>query len=84
MDDYGNFNLGPQVSDMWGVIRSARKIIVKINNNMPQAMGHQTQINLYKVDHVVEGSNTSLPEVTQKAPTKIERKIAAHVIERTH
>ncbi len=84
MDDYGNFNLGPQVSDMWGVIRSARKIIVEVNNNMPQAMGHQTQINLYKVDHVVEGSNTPLPEVTQKAPTKIERKIAAHVVERIH
>ena len=25
MDEHGNFNLGPQVADMWGIIKSAKK-----------------------------------------------------------
>ena len=37
MDEHGNFNLGPQVSDMWGVIRAAKTIIVEVNENMPIA-----------------------------------------------
>ena len=47
MDEHGNFNLGPQVADMWGVIRAAKKIIVEVNENMPIAHGYQTQLNLY-------------------------------------
>ena len=60
MDEHGNFNLGPQVADMWGVIKSAKKIIVEVNENMPIAHGYQTQLNLYGIDYIVEGSNTSL------------------------
>ena len=33
MDSHGNFNLGPQVADMWGVIKSAKKIIVELNDD---------------------------------------------------
>ena len=29
MDEHGNFNLGPQVADMWGVIKAAKKISIK-------------------------------------------------------
>ena len=43
MDEHGNFNLGPQVADMWGVIKGAKKIIVEVNENMPSAHGYQTQ-----------------------------------------
>ncbi len=82
MDDLGNFNLGPQVSDMWGVIRAAKKIVVEVNENMPIAHGHQTQLNLYSIDHVVEGSNTPLPVIERKEPTATERRIASRVVER--
>ena len=82
MDEHGNFNLGPQVSDMWGVIRSAKTIIVEVNENMPIAQGHQTQLNLYGVDYVVEGSNSPLPVIERKAPTETERRIASRVVER--
>lgn len=82
MDEHGNFNLGPQIADMWGVIKSAKKIIVEVNENMPIAHGYQTQINLYGVDHVVEGSNTPLAELPAKAPTEIDKLIAGHVVER--
>lgn len=82
MDKHGNFNLGPQVADMWGVIKSAKKIIVEVNENMPIAHGHQTQLNLYGVDHVVEGSNKPIAELITKAPSEIDKKIASHVVGR--
>ena len=82
MDEHGNFNLGPQVADMWGVIKAAKKIIVEVNENMPIAHGHQTQLNLYGIDYVVEGSNTPLAELPTKDPSETDRKIAAHVVER--
>ena len=82
MDEHGNFNLGPQVADMWGVIKSAKKVIVEVNENMPIAHGYQTQRNLYGIDYVVEGSNTPLAELPAKEPSEIDKKIAAHVVER--
>ncbi|MDD5927806.1 MAG: acetyl-CoA hydrolase/transferase C-terminal domain-containing protein [Firmicutes bacterium] len=82
MDEHGNFNLGPQVADMWGVIKSAKKIIVEVNEKMPIAHGYQTQLNLYGIDYVVEGSNTPLAELPVKAPTDIDKKIAGHIVPR--
>lgn len=82
MDEHGNFNLGPQVADMWGVIKSAKKIIVEVNENMPIAHGYQTQLNLYGIDYVVEGSNTPLAELKVKAPSEIDKKIASHIVPR--
>lgn len=80
MDEHGNFNLGPQVADMWGVIKSAKMVIVEVNENMPIAQGHQTQLNLYGIDYVVEGSNTPLTELKSKEPTEIDKKIASHIV----
>jgi len=82
MDKHGNFNLGPQVADMWGVIKAAKKIIVEVNENMPVALGHQTQLNLYGIDYVVEGSNSPMPQMEDKPATKIDKMIASHVVER--
>ena len=82
MDKHGNFNLGPQVADMWGVIKSAKKIIVEVNEKMPIAHGYQTQLNLYGIDYVVEGSNTPLAELPAKEPTEIDKKIASHIVPR--
>ena len=82
MDALGNFNLGPQVADMWGVIKSAKKIIVEVNENMPIAHGYQTQLNLYGIDYVVEGSNTPLTELKTKAPSEIDKMIASHIVPR--
>ena len=73
MDEHGNFNLGPQVADMWGVIKSAKKIIVEVNQNMPIAHGYQTQLNLYGIDYVVEGDNTPLAELPMKQPSEIDK-----------
>ena len=80
MDKHGNFNIGPQVADIWGVIKSAHKVIVEVNENMPIAHGHQTQLNLYGIDYVVEGSNPPMDELINKEPTKVARYIAEYVV----
>ena len=82
MDSHGNFNLGPQVADMWSVIKHAKKIIVEVNENMPIAHGYQTQLNLYGIDYIVEGSNTPLAEIKPKKYSATEEKIADSVLER--
>ncbi len=82
MDKYGNFNVGPQVSDVVGVLAAAKKVIVEVNENMPYALGYQTQINLADVDFVVEGSNTPLAELPTKAPSETDKKIAALVADK--
>lgn len=81
MDAHGNFNFGPQVADMRGVVKSAKKIIVEVNENMPVALGNQTQINISDVDYVVEGSNTPLAELPSKPASDIDKAIASHVVE---
>ncbi len=82
MDSHGNFNLGPQVADMWGVIKSAKTIVVEVNENMPIALGNQTQLNLYAIDYVVEGTNKPPHEITSKDPTEVETKIARNIVEK--
>ena len=61
---------------MWGVIKSATMKIVEVNKNMPIAHGYQTQLNLYGIDYVVEGSNQPLAELPPKEPSEIDNKIA--------
>ncbi len=80
MDKFGNFNIGPQVADMWGVIKAAKIKIVEVNENMPKALGRQNEINLYDVDFVVEGSNTPLPDLNVKGASEIDQQIADHVV----
>lgn len=80
MDEFGNFNIGPQVADIWGVLKSAKMRIVEVNENMPKALGYQTQLNLFGIDYVVEGSNTPLTELKTREPSIIDEQIADHVI----
>lgn len=80
MDEHGNFNLGPQVSDIWGVINGSKKVILEVNENMPRALGIHNTINISNVDFVIEGSNPELTEVPSGEPTEIDKKIASHVV----
>ncbi len=80
MDRNGDFNLGPQVADMLGVIRGARKIIVEVNENMPFAYGYGNEIHIDKVDMIVEGENPPLSELRFRAPSDVDQEIANHVV----
>lgn len=80
MDEHGNFNLGPQVADMLGVIKAANKIVVEVNENMPYAYGYSNEINVKDVDFIVEGDNPPMAHLNVKAPSDIDQHIAQHVV----
>ena len=82
MDQYGNFNFGPQVAEYWGILKKAKVVIVEINENQPVAHGYQNTINLSQITHVVEGSNPSLPIIQPKDPSDIDKKIGNIIIEK--
>ena len=56
MDEHGNFNIGPQVAEMLGIIKASKQIIVEVNENMPFANGETAILNITDVDFIVEGS----------------------------
>ena len=82
MDQWGNFNLGPQCSDLRGLLKAAKMVIVEENEKMPRALGYETELNISEVDYVVKGSNTPMPEIPNKAATPEDEKIADFVVSR--
>ena len=82
MDEYGFFNLGPQVADVWGVIKSAKMVILEVNEKMPKALGLNNKIHLSHVDYVVESSNQPMATSPNGVTTEIDEKIAKFVVEK--
>lgn len=80
MDKWGNFNIGPQASDLRGLIKAAKEIIVEVNENMPRALGYETELNLCDVDYIVTGSNPPMPEIPGKPATDVDNQIADIVV----
>lgn len=80
MDDSGNFNLGPQVAEYWGILRNADKIIVEVNQNMIINHGIENSINISQVDYIVEGSNPPLPTIKAKEASEAEKRMAEHIV----
>lgn len=80
MDKSGNFNLGPQVAEYWGILRNSKKIIVEVNENMIVNHGFENYINISQVDYVVEGSNTPLPTINAKEANDVEKRMAEHIV----
>ncbi|MDL2286731.1 butyryl-CoA:acetate CoA-transferase [Desulfococcaceae bacterium OttesenSCG-928-F15] len=80
MDRFGNFNIGPQVSDVWGAMERAKIVIVEVLENMPYAHGHEVSLNLGDVDYVVHSSNPKLLQLPNTEATEVDQKIAAHIV----
>ncbi len=81
MDPRGFFNYGISNSVTSAVLAKAKKVIVEVNENIPTCLGgNQESIHISRVDNIVEGNNTPMPEVMPVAPADIDRKIAAHVM----
>lgn len=82
MDKYGNFNLGPQVAEYWGIIEKAKVVIVEVNEKMPIAYGKQESINLSQIDYIVHGFNNDMPVISAKEPNEIDKKIASLIVDK--
>ncbi len=62
-------------------LEKARTVIVEVNENMPKAMGFKNQINLEKVDCIVEGNNPALDELPAVGHDEDDEKIAGYITE---
>ena len=80
MDQWGNFNIGPALTDVRGYLKGAKKVIVETNDKLPFVHGIQTELNLSEVDAVVEGDNPDIPEITSRPADDKDRKIAETVV----
>jgi len=82
MDSRGYFNFGISNSFASAVIDKAKKIIVEINENIPQCFGgNQESIHISRVDHIVEGKMIPLPEVPALEPSEVDIKIAENIMD---
>lgn len=82
MDKWGNFNLGPQVAEYWGIFHNAKHIIVEVNEKQPKTHGVGISLNIAEIDAIVEGRNIDMPQVKPKEANEIDKKIAAHIIDK--
>ena len=82
MDRYGNFNFGPQVAEIQGILKRAKVVIVEVNEKQPIALGYENTINLSQIDYIVHGSNPDMPVIKPKEPSEIDKKIGALIVER--
>ena len=82
MDEYGNFNFGPQLAEYWGIMKTAEKVIVEVNPAQPKVHGIENTINISQIDMIVEAPATPLPSIVAKDATDIEKKIATHIVDK--
>jgi len=82
MDAWGNFNLGPQVAEYWGILGKAKTVIIEVNEKQPKALGVRTSINIGQVDMVVEGSNIDMPVIRAKEANDVDKAIAGQIVDK--
>ncbi len=82
MDSHGFFNFGPNCSHMEAVCKTARKIIVEVNKNMPMCYGSTVnEVHIDDVDMIVEGDNPPIGEMGAGGePTEVDIKVANLIV----
>ncbi len=82
MDKHGFFNLSTTCSVTPAALKSARNIVVEVNESLPFAYGVDNMVHISQVDYVVESStNRPLLEIPKVEANDIDRKIAEHIVE---
>ncbi len=74
-DDKGFCSLGTSVDYTWQAVKSARTVIVQINDQMPRTVGEMVHVDDF--DHIVEAS-VPLFESKQGKITEVEEKIGSY------
>jgi len=81
MDDHGYFSFGTSVSHYAAAIEKARSVIVEVNEDMPRVHGgYDHTVHISKVDYVVEGGHSGLPQLPSSAASEMDKKIASYVL----
>lgn len=79
MDKWGNFNVGPALTDLRGYLKGTKRVIVEVNENMPRALGSETELYLEDVDMIVEGDNPPMDVLPPAKAGEIDRKIGEYI-----
>jgi butyryl-CoA:acetate CoA-transferase len=81
MDPRGYFNYGIANSITGAVISKSEKVIVEVNSNVPYCLGGNSEsVHISRVDHIVEGVNSPLPQLPEPDVTETDHKIAKLVL----
>ena len=81
MDEKGYFNFGPSCSHLQAACRTARRVVVEINENMPVCLGENNAVHIDEVDFIVEGDNPPFVDFVPKTPGELDEKVARQVVE---
>jgi acyl-CoA hydrolase len=76
MDDRGYFNFGGAVTYHKAVCERARRVIVETSPVMPYVFGSQEAVHISEVEHVVDGLDEPLPELSNPPPSDVDRRVA--------
>lgn len=82
MDEHGYFNFGPNPTHTKACCDVSKKIIVEVNENMPNCLGgFENVIHISQVDMVVEGNNPAMMELGGGgAATEIDKAVARYIV----
>jgi butyryl-CoA:acetate CoA-transferase len=81
MDSQGYFNFGLVNSMTSAAIIKGKKVVVETNESLPHCLGgNQESVHISRVDYVVEGPNTPLPDIPPQKFSKIDWQIGEHII----
>ncbi|WP_062267920.1 acetyl-CoA hydrolase/transferase family protein [Endozoicomonas arenosclerae] len=75
----GYFSTGTSSDYTIVAARNAKRLIIEVNENMPQVFGN-TYIHISEVDAIVENTVELPQEPPHKEPSAIDEKIASHII----
>ena len=77
MDEFGNFNFGPNASHMKALCETAEHVIVEVNDNMPRCLGGYDEcVNIADVTYVVESGNPPMWTLGGSQPSEVDQTVA--------
>ena len=80
VDANGMFNFGP--SNLWhrAVIERAKLVIVEQSSTVPYCLGPDNGVHISEVDFILQGDNAPMPQISNPAPTEVDRAVGQLII----
>jgi len=76
MDAHGWFNFGGAIGYTKALTERAKVLVVETCEAMPCVFGSEAGVHASAVDYVIDGGAGTIPEVTNPAPTDVDRRVA--------
>lgn len=81
MDEHGYFNLSIGTGNARAYIENADVVVIEVLEKLPRALGGQEEsVHISEVDMIVEGEHGPAIQLPSRAPSEVDKRIAANVI----